>query len=51
MEKILDYEFIQTKDATYLAFIQDYIRHHVSEQRGADEIFRTFSGMIDARRG
>lgn len=51
MNKILEYEFIQTKDATYLAFIQDYIRQHISEQRGADEIFRTFSDMIYARRG
>ncbi len=51
MNKILDYEFIQTKDETYLAFIQDYIRQHISEEKAADEIFRTFSEMLDARRG
>ena len=36
MEKILDYEFIQTKDESYLAFIADYIKEN-GKKRGTIE--------------
>ena len=51
MKKILEYEFIQTKDITYLAFIEDFMRQIVKEYGDADEIFRTFCEMVDSRRG
>ena len=51
MNKILEYEFLQTKDITYLAFIEDYIRQHLSEVRGASEIFNAFSELVKLRRG
>jgi hypothetical protein len=50
MKQILEYEFIQTKDITYLAFIEDFIRQHVSEYGEADRIYRVFSDMISTRR-
>ena len=51
MNKILEYEFIQTKDITYLAFIEDHIRQNIKDYGNAQEIFTTFSTMIDSRRG
>ena len=51
MNKILDYEFIQTKDITYLAFIEDYIGQHIAEHKNAEVIFRAFSDKIKSRRG
>ena len=51
MNKILEYEFIQTKDITYLAFIEDHIRQNIRDYGNAEEIFRAFSQIIDSRRG
>ena len=51
MNKILEYEFIQTKDITYLAFIEDHIRQNIKDYGSAAEIFKAFSTMIDSRRG
>ena len=51
MQKILEYEFIQTKDMTYLAFIEEFINQHVAEYRSAEVIFNKFSEMIKSRRG
>ena len=51
MEKILEYEFIQTKDITYLAFIEDHIRKNIAEYGNASTIYNAFSSMINSRRG
>ena len=51
MEKILEYEFIQTKDITYLAFIEDHIRKNIAGYGNASTIFNAFSSMINSRRG
>ena len=50
MNRILQYEYIQTKDITYLAFIQDFISQHINEYRNASEIFVAFTKLIEARR-
>ena len=51
MNKILEYEFIQTKDITYLAFIDDFIRQHINQNENAGEIVRAFSELVNQRRG
>ena len=51
MEKILEYEFIQTKDITYLAFIEDHIKKNIAGYENASTIFNAFSSMINSRRG
>ncbi len=51
MNKILEYEFVQTKDITYLAFIEDHIRHNIKDFANAEEIMRAFSQIVDSRRG
>ncbi|MBQ8951991.1 MAG: AAA family ATPase [Eubacterium sp.] len=51
MNKILDYEFIQTKDITYLAFIEDYMKQILKDHGNAMDIFRAFSEKIDLKRG
>ena len=51
MNKILEYEFIQTKDNTYLAFIQEHIGKHIVDYRNAEAIYKEFSQMINLRRG
>lgn len=51
MNKILEYEFIQTKDITYLAFIQDYIGQYIKDYQNAEHIYKEFSQIINLRRG
>ncbi|MCR5368190.1 AAA family ATPase [Eubacterium sp.] len=51
MSRILEYEFIQTKDITYLAFIKEHIRNRIEQNLNAKAIFDEFSKMIDSRRG
>ena len=51
MHQILEYEFVQTKDITYLAFIQDFINQHIADYPNAREIFTAFSEIINSRRG
>jgi hypothetical protein len=51
MNQILEYEFIQTKDITYLAFIEDSIKKNIKDYQNATEIFTAFSEMINSRRG
>lgn len=51
MSKILDYEFIQTKDITYLAFIQDFIGQYIKDYQNAEAIYKEFSQIINLRRG
>ena len=51
MNKILEYEFIQTKDITYLAFIEDHMRQNIMNYGNAEEIFRAFCAKVDSRRG
>ena len=51
MHQILEYEFVQTKDITYLAFIQDFINQHIADYPNAREIFAAFSEIINSKRG
>ena len=51
MRMILEYEFVQTKDITYLAFIEDSIKQNIKEYGNAAEIFKTFSEIVNTRRG
>lgn len=51
MRRILEYEFVQTKDITYLAFIEDSIKQNIKEYGNAAEIFKTFSEIVNTRRG
>lgn len=50
MGKILDYEFIQTKDMEYLAFLSAHMAGTVSAYPGAGEIYRMFSEKVNALR-
>lgn len=45
-EKIVKYEFVQTKDAEYLAFLDDEIKKHSDEYPGAGEIVKIFSKQV-----
>lgn len=49
-EKIIDYEFIQTKDASYLAFLDAYIRDNIGSNSIADHIYQIFSKKVMAVR-
>ena len=51
MKKIIEYEFVQTKDITYLAFIEDFIRQQIKQYADAEEIFYAFSEIIKTKRG
>lgn len=46
-EKILKYEFIQTKDAEYLAFLADYMKKNVSKSPKAANLTTSFVKMVD----
>ncbi len=50
MGKILDYEFIQTKDMEYLAYITRYIRDNLDSAPGAREIFNMFEQKVNELR-
>lgn len=51
MNKILEYEFVQTKDITYLAFIEDFMRQNIKDYSKATDILNAFSKIISSRRG
>ena len=46
MSKILDYEFVQTKDEEYLAFIVKHISERIDGHPGAREIFTMFEEKV-----
>lgn len=46
MGRILDYEFIQTKDMEYLAFLSKHMGEHLSECAAAKQIYDTFSARV-----
>lgn len=50
MGKILDYEFIQTKDMEYLAFLVKHIASNVKDYPQASEIFTMFQDKVNALR-
>lgn len=47
MGKILDYEFIQTKDMEYLAFLTNYMGGCVPSYPGAGEIYKMFAAKVN----
>lgn len=47
MGKILDYEFIQTKDMEYLAFLVQHMGGSVSAYPGAGEIYNMFAAKVN----
>lgn len=50
MGKILDYEFIQTKDMEYLAFLVKHIASNVQNYQPASKIFTMFQEKVNALR-
>ena len=47
MGKILDYEFIQTKDMEYLAFLSSHMGGSVAAYPGAKEIYQMFATKVN----
>lgn len=47
MEKILDYEFIQTKDESYLAFLSKFVSDNLESRSPAELIAKTFIKKVD----
>ncbi|MBR3834293.1 MAG: AAA family ATPase [Lachnospiraceae bacterium] len=47
MGKILDYEFIQTKDMEYLAFLVQHMGGSVASYPGAGEIYKMFAAKVN----
>lgn len=50
LDKILDYEFVQTKDETYLAFLAQQISQSIKSGNPAEAIARRFVSKVDAIR-
>ena len=50
MGRILDYEFIQTKDMEYLAFLVKHIASNVQNYQPATQIFTMFQDKVNALR-
>lgn len=50
VEKILDYEFIQTKDEVYLGFLADYMKANVKEEDASFNIINSFCEKVEAIR-
>ena len=50
MGKILDYEFIQTKDMEYLAFLSSHMKGMLAEHPKATEIFAMFEEKVNELR-
>lgn len=50
VEKILDYEFIQTKDEVYLGFLADYMKANVKEDDASFNIINSFCEKVEAIR-
>lgn len=47
MEKILDYEFIQTKDESYLAFLAEFISSNIAKDSPAKNISDAFIKKVE----
>ncbi|MBE5953862.1 MAG: AAA family ATPase [Lachnospiraceae bacterium] len=47
MDKILDFEFIQTKDMEYLAFLVNHMGGSVASYPGAGEIYNMFAAKVN----
>lgn len=47
MDKILDYEFIQTKDESYLAFLSDSIKKKLNKFKHCKDIADTFCKKVE----
>lgn len=47
MGRILDYEFIQTKDMEYLAFLSKHMGEHLSECPSAKQIYESFNAKVN----
>lgn len=50
VEKILDYEFIQTKDEVYLGFLADHMKANVKEEDASFNIINSFCEKVEAIR-
>ncbi|MBQ7926877.1 MAG: AAA family ATPase [Lachnospiraceae bacterium] len=50
IDKILDYEFIQTKDMEYLAFLSKHMGGRVTAYPAAKEIYELFAQKVEALR-
>lgn len=50
MEKIIDYEFIQTKDESYLTFLAEHVKKHVTQTNPGHKISECFIKKVDAIR-
>lgn len=50
MDKILDYEFIQTKESSYLAFLDNHMKSNIDPHSKAKEILKKFSEKVEAIR-
>ncbi|MBR3526067.1 MAG: AAA family ATPase, partial [Lachnospiraceae bacterium] len=49
-EKIMNYEFVQTKEAEYLGFLQEKLSGFISESSGAYALYRLFVKLAEAIR-
>ena len=50
LEKIMTYEFIQTKDPEYLAFLVDELEKRIDKSSKAYKLFDVFSKLVEAER-
>lgn len=50
MDRILQYQFIQTKDNSYLAFLADHIEKNTDKDAKCRKIVRTFANMVAMKR-
>lgn len=50
MERIVKYEFVQTKDMEYLAFLSDYMGKHIGTHQNAATIYRCFAAQVQKLR-
>ena len=46
-DKIIQYEFVQTKDAEYLSFLADEIKKNVGRYPKAEKIYKIFLAQVD----
>ena len=46
-EKIIDYEFIQTKDDSYLAFLADYMKNNCGDDNPGIELITEFCNKVE----
>ncbi len=46
-EKIMNYEFVQTKETEYLGFLEEKLPAFIPEDSGAQELYRLFAGQAE----